>query len=382
MGSSPKHSGYLYEKNGYWHMKICYYEGKKRIQKSKSTKLEIKGNKRRAQLMLDELLDKLDSQNINYNKDVLFSDFMESWLETIRNSIELNTYESYEDVIKRYIKPYFNSRQITLKDLEPIHIQNLYNEKVEKGLSPNTVLKIHANIHKALQHAVKMNMIPCNLADRVTLPKKQKYHANFYDGTQINELLELMKDEPMYPAVLLAAFYALRKSEILGLKWSSIDFNKSTLTIKDTVVSYKTVIDKERTKTKSSYRTLPLTAEIAGYLKALKKKQIENKLFWGDGYTQNDYVIKRETGEPFRPDYLTERFGKLIKRFGLPKIRFHDLRHSAASLLLENGFSLKDIQEYLGHGDISTTANIYAHVQFKAKQNMAESMGKAFSSIC
>ena len=143
--------------------------------------------------------------------------------------------------------------------------------------------------------------------------------------------------------------------------------------MKDTVVEYYgTVEDKESTKTKSSFRTLPLTAEMSRFLRQLKQTQQENSAFFGSGYTVNDYVCKREDGAPFKPNYITGRFIKIIQKHGLSKIRFHDLRHSAASLLLTNGFSLKEIQEYLGHADISTTANIYGHLLFKAKQNMAD----------
>ena len=163
----------------------------------------------------------------------------------------------------------------------------------------------------------------------------------------------------MYPVVLLTAFYALRRSEVLALKWQSVDFINNTITIKDTVVQYKSIIDKERTKTKASYRTLPLSDEMKAFLQQLHRSQTENRLLLGGAYIQNNYVCKRDSGEAFRPNYITERFYHVIKKSTLPHIRFHDLRHSAASLLLAGGFSLKAIQEFLGHGDLGTTANIY-----------------------
>jgi len=242
-------------------------------------------------------------------------------------------------------------------------------------LSATTVLKIHANVRKALQYAVKMNMIPYNPADRVEKPKKQKYNASFYNEDQINALLEKLKGEPLYPAVLLSAFYGLRRSEVLGLKWQYVDLKAGTLTICNTVVEYDTVIEKKRTKTASSTRTLPLIPAVADYLRGLKLQQAKDRMFFGNSYSDNDFVCKRKDGSTFRPNYLTERFNRLIKRYGLPHIRFHDLRHSAATMLLANGFSLKEIQEWLGHADIGTTSNIYAHVQYKAKEDMAKSMG-------
>jgi len=182
----------------------------------------------------------------------------------------------------------------------------------------------------------------------------------------------------MYTAVLLASFYGLRRSEVLGLKWECVDFTANTLTIRDTVVrcGNTAIIDKPRAKTKASHRTLPLTPQLREYLQELKRQQIENRLLFGAEYIVNDYVCKRANGEPFSPNYITCRFSKLIKRHKLPHIRFHDLRHSAASNLLALGYSLEEIQEWLGHGTLATTADIYAHLQVEAKQNMADSLGE------
>ncbi|HBT65689.1 MAG TPA: site-specific integrase [Ruminococcaceae bacterium] len=371
-----KHTGCLYEKNGYWQMRIFYYENGIRKPISRSTKLPVKGNKKRAQQMLDELLEEYSSatDKATASRDIGFFNYLMEWLEAYKSSIELNTYESYKDIMTRYIKGQ-PEETILLNELSPMHIQALYNRHIAQGLSPNTVLKLHANVRKALQYAYTVDILPHNPAAKVMLPKKKRFIGSFYNEDQVLNLLKLTQDEPMYPAILLAAFYGLRRSEILGLKWDAVDFKSGTLIIRDTVVMYKTVEDKEQTKTKSSYRTLPMTEDIVRYLKQLQTKQLENRLLLKDGYTKNNYVCKRENGEAFSPNYFTERFGKIIKKHQLPKLRFHDLRHSAASLLLANGFSLKEIQEYLGHGDIGTTSNIYGHLLFKAKQNMADSMG-------
>ena len=370
-------TGSLQIKSGVYYAVLNLKDGQgKRHPKWICTNLKVKGNKRKAEEFLHKALAEYDGIKATYTKDVLFSEYMMLWLDTIAGSIEPNTYESYRSIIKRYIEPYFSARKIKLQSLEPQHIQEFYNGQVKKGLSPNTVIKQHANIRKALQHAVKMNMIPYNPADRVTLPKKKAYHANFYTAEQVNELLKVFKDEPIYTAVMLAAFYGLRRSEVLGLKWSHVDFKAGTITVQDTVVQYDTVIDKPRTKTKASHRTLPLIPQIRDYLHSLKRQQAENRLFLGAAYVCNEYVCKRADGEPFTPDYLTGRFLRTLRKHNLPHIRFHDLRHSAASMLLANGHSLKEIQEWLGHGTLATTANIYAHLQFQAKQDMAVSLGE------
>ncbi|MCL2082391.1 MAG: site-specific integrase [Oscillospiraceae bacterium] len=348
----------------------------KRCPKWICTHLEVKNNKRKAEEFLNKLLAEYDGVKTAYSNDILFTEYLYQWLEAISGSIEPNTYESYRYIINRYIEPYFAERKIKLRSLEPQHIQDFYNGQLKKGLSANTILKQHANIRKSLQNAVKMNIIPYNPADRITLPKKQKYIASFYTAGQVNNLLSAVKNEPIYPAVILTAFYGFRRSEVLGLKWKHIDFKVGTVTVQDTRVQFKSLIDKPRTKNKSSHRTLPLVPAMREFLCNLKRQQMENRLLLGTGYIVNDYVCVWDDGRPFRPDYITDRFGNLLKQHNLPHIRFHDLRHSAASMLLANGYSLKEIQEWLGHGDLGTTANIYAHLEFQAKQNMAASLGE------
>jgi len=372
-------TGSLQTKNGIYYVVLSFKDdlGKWR-QKWINTQLPTKDNKTKAKAFLTKTLAEYGNANITHSKDILFIDFMYKWLETVANSIEENTHESYHATITRYIKPYFTQNPVKLQRLEPQHIQSFYNGQLKNGTSASGILRQHANIRKALQHAVKMNMIPYNPADRVTLPKKQEFHANFYNAEEVNTLLSVFKNEEMYTAVLLASFYGLRRSEVLGLKWECVDFNANTLTIRDAVVrcGNKAIIDKPRTKTKASHRTLPLIPSMREYLQELKRRQTENRLLFGAEYVVNDYVCKRANGEPFSPNYITCRFNKLIKRHNLPKIRFHDLRHSAASNLLAMGYSLKEIQEWLGHGTLATTADIYAHLQVEAKQDMAVSLGE------
>ena len=173
---------------------------------------------------------------------------------------------------------------------------------------------------------------------------------------------------------LLAAFYGLRRSEAIGLKWSAIDFQQKTITIRHTVtqmcVDGKSIlVEKDRTKTKSSYRTLPLVPPFEELLYKLKYQQETNRSLCGKSYNNkyNDYIYVNELGELIKPGYITQRFPQFLRKKGMKEIRFHDLRHSCASLLYSNGVSLKEIQEWLGHSDISTTSNIYTHLDFSSK---------------
>lgn len=194
-------------------------------------------------------------------------------------------------------------------------------------------------------------------------------------------LLETVKGIRLEIPVMLASFYGLRRSEVLGLKWDAVDFDKNTITIKHTVTSCNldgkhVLIREDRTKTKSSMRTLPLVDFVKEKLLLLKAEQEENRRLCGKSYIKDfmGYICINEIGDLIKPQYLTVEFPKLLERNGLRRIRFHDLRHSCASLLLANGVSMKQIQEWLGHSDFSTTANIYAHLDYSSKLSSADAL--------
>ncbi|MDF2820171.1 MAG: integrase [Clostridiales bacterium] len=371
-------TGSLHEKNGKYSIVLSFKdENGKWKTKWISTGLEVKGNKKKASEVLKEYLQKYDDKDMLGTNDMLFSEFIISWLKSMKPSVKENTYNSYAVVIERDIVPYFKAKRIKLFDLNNMQIQEYYNHLFnEKGMSGNTISKRHANIHKALDYAVMCGLINKNPSDYVILPKKQKYIAKYFDMSQLNKLFDISKGHPIKAVIRLSGYYGLRRSEVLGLKWSAICFKENKIVINNTVVSVggKSFED-ETTKTSSSYRTLPLDNSMKIYLKKLKKEQCENKLFYGNSYIDNDYVCKWENGKPFKPDYISHSFKTILEANNMPHIRFHDLRHSSASILLNLGFSLKEIQEWLGHSDISTTSNIYSHLQYEAKVNMADRMG-------
>ncbi len=185
---------------------------------------------------------------------------------------------------------------------------------------------------------------------------------------------------------MVAAFYGLRRGEVCGLKWDAIDFERGTLTIKHTVTSVQVdgktkMYAQDSAKTKSSMRTLPLVCSFAEYFKEVKAAQEVNKKVCGNcyNYEYDGYVFVDELGNLMKPDYLTSQFPKFIQNHGCKRMRFHDLRHSCASLLLANGVPLKHIQEWLGHSDFSTTANIYAHLDYGSKISSAQAMENGLS---
>ena len=185
----------------------------------------------------------------------------------------------------------------------------------------------------------------------------------------------------MLPLVKITALYGLRRSEVLGLKWDSIDFMNGRVLIHHTVCKLGVKIEKDKTKTESSRRSFPLTEEAREIFLAAKAAEEENRRLFQKSYKTNDYIFKWSDGTPFAPDYVTHHFAKVLKQNGLPHIRFHELRHSCASLLLNNGFTLKDVQEWMGHSDIQTTANIYGHIDAARKQGMADKLASCLKDI-
>lgn len=195
-------------------------------------------------------------------------------------------------------------------------------------------------------------------------------------------LLDSIRDDPLFPLVKITAIYGLRRSELLGLQWDSIDFESGTLTIRHTVSKVTKPVEKDKTKNASSYRSFPLLPEArAIFLQALSDQRTNRRLF-GKAYQENPYVFKWPDGRPFPPDYITHHFARLLQKNGLPRIRFHELRHSCASILLSNGFTLKDVQEWLGHSDIKMTANVYGHLDMARKQSIAQEMSSLLSGKC
>lgn len=301
-------------------------------------------------------------------------------LEIAKGRLAVATYSSYAAMIKKPVGPYFRQRNLTLRELEARHLQMFYSEMLRR-VTPNTVIHYHAVIHSALKYAVKTDMLIQNVADKVDRPKKNSFQPVFLSAEEMQKMFEALRGTKLELPVLVAAFYGLRRSEALGLRWDAIDFERNTITIRHIVTNAKIdgkyeIVREDRAKTKSSLRSLPLVDNIREKLLALKEQQKENKRICGNCYNReyDGYVFVDVMGNIFNPRNLSSNFSKLLELKGLRHIRFHDLRHSCASLLLANDVPMKQIQEWLGHSDISTTANIYSHLDYKSKLTSANVM--------
>ena len=372
-------TGSLQTKGDKYYLVLNIYENGKRKRKWISTGLPTKGNKRRAEQLLRETLQAYEQKKNCSSSHILFADYIRQWLQSAQRKVDAVTYQGYEVLTRTQILPYFEVRQLMLDELNVDTLQAYFDKKRlngridgKGGLSART-LRLHKNIlYQTLNEAVKAGILTSNPCQFVQLPKVERYQSSFYNVGQLQALFDVIREEPLYPLVKITALYGLRRSEVLGLKWDSIDFEAGRLTIRHTVSKVTEVVEKDKTKNATSFRSFPLTKEARGIFLAAKMSEQSNRRLFGSEYQQNDYVFKWDDGHPYSPDYVTDKFSKLLAKYNLPHIRFHELRHSCASLLLNDGFTLKDVQEWMGHSDIKMTANIYGHLDTARKQNMAD----------
>ena len=389
-------AGHLQIKKDYYYM-VLNLKDEQGHRKSKWLPTGIqavgKKNEKKAQDMLletrcsykESVIRSAELESARMSNTILFADYMLNWLSIIKNSVEEVTYAGYEGVVTKRIVPYFRKMGITLGNLTALDIERFYEYCFNTlGIKGSTVQHYHANLHKALKYAVKHNLIDSNPMEKVERPKSQKFVGSFYSVTELEQLFQVAKGDTVEFPILMAAFYGLRRSEIMGLRWQAIDFVGNTIMIDHTVVQFRSegktkVVQKDRTKNASSCRSLPLVPQYRELLLRMQERQEQCRKLCGNCYIESDYIYVNDLGAPYQPNFVSQHFRALLEKNQLRVIRFHDLRHTCASLLLKNGVSMKEIQEWLGHSNFSTTANIYAHLDTAAKNTSAAKMTRAFS---
>ena len=310
--------------------------------------------------------------------------WLTDWLEIYKkSSVRENTYQGEKRIVEKHLIPVIGSYK--LKDLRSEHIQKMLNNKLKTGslkgnkpLSPRMVEHIYIVLHDALKQAVKNQIIARNPCVAVNKPKKNKTEFIPWTTEQTNAFLKSVKDNRLFPLYMVAWGAGLRRSEILGLKWSDIDFKRGTLTVNRSLVKvvgsppYKF----EDPKTKKSRRMIPLPAPVIKELATWKKRQASEKLAFNGSYNPLNLVFCDEAGQPYNPDLISRSFKSDREAAQLPEIRFHDLRHGHATQLLEMGEDIKVISDRLGHSTISITADTYAHVAEKMQRSASNKLGK------
>lgn len=306
--------------------------------------------------------------------DMLFSDFFVCWLNRHKVCLQENTYNSYCLQAKAHIIPYFEQKLVTVGQINAEAIELYYAYKLSKGLSRNTIMHHHANIHSALDFAVRRHLISHNPSKYITIPKKEFFQGQFYSTDELFACLSAFRGHCLELCVLFGALMGLRRSEILGLMWKDFCLPEHTVTIRRTLVNSndpnsgkKYTIHKQRTKNESSFRTLVLPKMIEQNLIKQMDRHIVNP---------NHPVCVKPDGSRILPDFLSRNFKKHLIDSGLRVIRFHDLRHSCATILHKNGYDIRDIQMWLGHSDINTTARFYSHFNLKDKERIASGLDK------
>ena len=306
-----------------------------------------------------------------------FCDFIVKWNEETKEDKSITTYDNYCHMINKYIYPYFSDKGFTLMELRPADIQAYYRHLKNLGLSGKTAVNHHQIIFTSLKYAVLNRIIKENPAEYVKRPKIEKTERETYSADELVNLIEAAKGDVLESVIFLTLLYGLRREEVLGLKWENIDFKRHQFRICETVVRGKidgkwVRVERHATKTATSNRLLPLNQQIETYLQNLRAQQESNRQMCGDCYINSDFVCVNTMGEPINPDYVTHHYSDLLKKSGLKKIRFHDLRHSCASFLYCMGFTSGQIQDWLGHYSESFTKATYIHPDMTFKFEMLD----------
>lgn len=297
-------------------------------------------------------------------------EWLDRWMtEYKKGELKRSTYENYETIIEAHIKPDLGN--IPLAKLQPQMLQSFYNKKLESGrrdgkeggLSTRMVRYFHAIIRQALEQAVREGLLPRNVADATSPPALRKQQMQPLTEDELLKFFEVAKDDRLFPAFVLAATTGLRRGELCGLKWDSIDLDEGVLVVRRQLLTLKGGPSfEDSAKSKRGRRRITLTDDAVRELKALRKRQAKEQLLLGEAYEKNNLVFCHADGTSLSPPQVTRRFQQLLERAGLPKVRLHDLRHTHASLLLAQGVHPKVVQERLGHSSITMTLDLYSHL--------------------
>ncbi len=394
-------TGCIAQRKDIYYVRLTYYDkDHKRKDKWISTGLSGRGGKQRATTMINSFIEKYSYLEKSEHPTKM-SDYLLMWKELQIKEVASTTYDGYHTYIDRHLIPYFKDLNLNIQDITAAHIMDyvkyLSGDQGRKdnkigGQSITSIRKIISILRKVFDYAVVYGDIRINPALQVPLPKREKHSNNmnknkrqvFLTAEEAQKMLNAFQNEEIGPIIFVTLYYGLRKSEALGLRWQSVDFENDTITINHTVVGGNHIVEKDSTKTYCSERSYQLLPDIKALLLQLREQQKDYKKRLGSSYHNNDYIFKNPNGVPYRPDSLTRTFKRALARHGLPQMRYHDLRHSTASILVDKGWDINSIKEWLGHADISTTANIYAHISHRRKVALAQDLDKTlvFDSKC
>lgn len=355
MAKRLKGEGSVYRrKDGRWVASITLENGQRKTVYCKSKQEANKERLRLFQAMERGLQVDLTDQTVD--------EFFKDWLDGIEINVRARTYLRYREFITLHILPSLG--KLKLQKLRPQHLQRLYKKKHTEGLAPGTIRNIHRLIHHALHDALRWGLVVVNVSDAVDPPRVVKQEMRALTAEQAEQFLLQAEGDPLEALYILALTSGMRQGELLGLKWDDIDFHRRRLKVQRTIarVPHKGFVVSE-TKTARSRRNIPLTVRAVEALKRHRLRQHESRLAAGLAWEEQGWVFGNQVGRPVEASSLIMRsFRPLLAKADLPLIRFHDLRHTVASLLLLAGVHPEVVADLLGHSTISLTLDTYSHV--------------------
>ena len=323
--------------------------------------------KRDANKRLNEVKEEIYKEELLLPNEMILQDFLLDFLEKYKMNLSITTYNCYMRICKKYIIPLLGD--IKLCDIRPIHIQNYVDDLLDL-LTPQTI-KVHLNIlNLALKRAYRLKLIKENVVQFVEVPKNKKYKNEIYNAEDMKKLLEKSRETSLELPIILASGLGLRISEILGLTWNNIDFNDFTITIDKITVRDKGKVILKEPKTESSIRTISAPKEIILILKQLKKDRLAAKLRGEKSH--RELIFYDKNLNPIAQDVLSKKFRYFLQENNLKHIRFHDLRHSHVTMLIDAKVPIKVISERVGHSNVNTTLNIYSHALREMDQEASD----------
>lgn len=317
---------------------------------------------------------------VDYDERQTVAQYLASWLDTVRSSgVKPRGYIRYESDVRKHLVPAIGA--LRLAKLSPQHLQRLYAATLDAGYAPATVAHLHAVMHAALEQAVRHNVVGRNVADLVKAPRVVASEMHVLTKDQVDQLLAAAGDDRLAPLYLLAVRTGMRLGELQALQWSDVELEQHYLQVRHTLhFEPGGTWTLTTPKTKKSRRRVDLSPSVVEALRAHRHRQKLERIAGGALWNAEDFVFCRPTGLPWRGTHLYARhFAPLLKRAGLPAIRFHDLRHTCASLLLQARVDIKIVSELLGHSSVAITWDRYTHIAPSQKQDAAAAMEGLFS---
>lgn len=329
------------------------------------------GNKKQAEAELARLISAIETGTDIEPGQVTLETFLRRWLKSVESRVALRTYERYSDIVRLHIVPTLGNTK--LGKLRPLHIEDLYDRLAAHGLSAQTIVHVHRVLFTALRQGVRWQLVTRNVAESVTPPRPERRNVAAVTSEDAAKVLTAVEGSDLEAAVMLALGCGLRRGEVLGLRWSDIDFDTSEARITQTLQASSTGLRFVPPKTHRSIRTITLPSFVVAALKQHRRRQGARKLVAGDAWQDHDLVVERGDGAPLPPSSLSQRFRALMTRTGID-LNFHGLRHAHASLMLAAGVHLKVVSERLGHSTIGITADLYTHVAKALDQDAANAL--------